>query len=360
MPDLAPDHYELLGVSPKATQDDIKRAFREKIRDAHPDRGGDTETAALLTQAYDTLSDPSHRDEFDRQREPDPQPAPGSDDGRLPHGHPDRVPDTTESATPDRPRPTVVVEVQAASAARKVAVGVLSVAAIAGVVAAWSLISVWLMQDASYLSSDVGEFGHNTAQGIVFISGSLLGMVALFSPARAAAWAVPFAIGLLASLYGQLARAVELPGRWIGELFSDQTWPYWGWAIVAIILASTARAALLNGIVRPIKTGFAEAVGGNSPKSRTSRHAVGEFMDRHTQAGHRCYFTQAPFTRSQAGVPTTVQAIDLFTGQQESAEFVSMAGHDDTQQWVIAVDRRGFEVERISAAQYAAWSGKQR
>ncbi|KIG17945.1 hypothetical protein DB30_02160 [Enhygromyxa salina] len=63
------DHYETLGIHPDATADEIRRAYKKKIRDAHPDKpGGDTEQARLLDEARRTLLDPIARAEFDARR----------------------------------------------------------------------------------------------------------------------------------------------------------------------------------------------------------------------------------------------------------------------------------------------------
>jgi len=45
----------LLGVGLAATPDEIRAAYRRKIADAHPDRGGSHDQAARLTAARDTL-----------------------------------------------------------------------------------------------------------------------------------------------------------------------------------------------------------------------------------------------------------------------------------------------------------------
>lgn len=45
----------VLGVSANATEGEIRRAYRNKMRDAHPDRGGSHDVAARLTAARDTL-----------------------------------------------------------------------------------------------------------------------------------------------------------------------------------------------------------------------------------------------------------------------------------------------------------------
>jgi curved DNA-binding protein CbpA len=54
-------HYETLGVTPTATPSDIKKAYRAKARNHHPDKGGSDADFADLANAYETLIDPSRK-----------------------------------------------------------------------------------------------------------------------------------------------------------------------------------------------------------------------------------------------------------------------------------------------------------
>lgn len=59
------DHYQTLGVAKNATSDEIKKAYRKLASQHHPDKGGDTNTFQQLQTAYDTLSDPIKRQQYD-------------------------------------------------------------------------------------------------------------------------------------------------------------------------------------------------------------------------------------------------------------------------------------------------------
>lgn len=63
---MAKDYYNVLGVDKKATQDDIKKAFRKLAHKYHPDKGdGDEAKFKEVTEAYSVLSDEKKRREYD-------------------------------------------------------------------------------------------------------------------------------------------------------------------------------------------------------------------------------------------------------------------------------------------------------
>ena len=79
------DFYKLLGVSPNANADDIKKAYRKKARELHPDARPDDPAAEAqfkeVARAYETLSDPDTRARYDRFGEAGVSGAGGSGDG---------------------------------------------------------------------------------------------------------------------------------------------------------------------------------------------------------------------------------------------------------------------------------------
>lgn len=66
-------HYETLGVAENTSPDDIKKAYRRLASKHHPDKGGDNATFQNIQIAYDTLSDPQRRQQYDHERKFGPQ-----------------------------------------------------------------------------------------------------------------------------------------------------------------------------------------------------------------------------------------------------------------------------------------------
>jgi molecular chaperone DnaJ len=78
------NYYRVLGVSPKEGEAAIRKAYREKAKMLHPDRAGRDSTARFqeIAEAYEVLSRPDRREEYDRAleavREENRQRAPGA------------------------------------------------------------------------------------------------------------------------------------------------------------------------------------------------------------------------------------------------------------------------------------------
>ncbi len=58
--------YDVLGVKRDASDKEIKTAFRKLAQKYHPDAGGDEAKFKEISEAYDTLSDPKKRKEYDQ------------------------------------------------------------------------------------------------------------------------------------------------------------------------------------------------------------------------------------------------------------------------------------------------------
>ena len=59
-------HYRVLSIPRNATIKEIKSAYRQKAREHHPDKGGCSETFDKVQKAFETLSCPKKREQYDR------------------------------------------------------------------------------------------------------------------------------------------------------------------------------------------------------------------------------------------------------------------------------------------------------
>jgi curved DNA-binding protein CbpA len=89
------NYYRLLHVQPDAPAEIIRSSYRTLMHrmGMHPDMGGDNTRAAMLTEAYETLSNPAKRAQYDSAR---PGPLRGTfreDNGRTEVSAPPALPD---------------------------------------------------------------------------------------------------------------------------------------------------------------------------------------------------------------------------------------------------------------------------
>lgn len=65
------NYYEVLGIEPNCSQNEVKTSFRKRAKEIHPDIQGlysnSHDKMRLLIKAYETLSDPQKRHEYDKK-----------------------------------------------------------------------------------------------------------------------------------------------------------------------------------------------------------------------------------------------------------------------------------------------------
>ncbi len=62
------NYYDILGVSEDASNEQIKKAFKDIAKKEHPDRGGDEARFKEANEAYDTLKNSQKRHDYDTMR----------------------------------------------------------------------------------------------------------------------------------------------------------------------------------------------------------------------------------------------------------------------------------------------------
>ena len=57
--------YEILDAEPQSSHEEIRSRFMQKIKEAHPDKGGSQILAEKIIKAWKTLGDEEKRKEYD-------------------------------------------------------------------------------------------------------------------------------------------------------------------------------------------------------------------------------------------------------------------------------------------------------
>ncbi|WP_455134045.1 DnaJ domain-containing protein [Microbacterium aurum] len=63
---LSASAYEVLGVAPDAAADDLRKAYRLRLRQTHPDTGGDAAAFMQVQRAWEAVATPEARAAYDR------------------------------------------------------------------------------------------------------------------------------------------------------------------------------------------------------------------------------------------------------------------------------------------------------
>ena len=104
-------YYEILGVPPNASPQELKAAHRRLLRQAHPDMGGSAALLDLINEAYDILGDPDRRAQYDsslrNDREDPASRARRSASAREPQASRESGQAAAEPGLPFDPRPAI-------------------------------------------------------------------------------------------------------------------------------------------------------------------------------------------------------------------------------------------------------------
>lgn len=65
---LSASAYEVLGVTPDTGDEDLRRAYRLRLRETHPDTGGDSAVFIHVQRAWELIGTPEGRAAYDRSR----------------------------------------------------------------------------------------------------------------------------------------------------------------------------------------------------------------------------------------------------------------------------------------------------
>lgn len=67
---LSASPYEVLGVDARVSDDELKRAYRKRLRETHPDTGGSAAEFRAVQEAWERIGTPEARAAFNRNRSP--------------------------------------------------------------------------------------------------------------------------------------------------------------------------------------------------------------------------------------------------------------------------------------------------
>ncbi|MBO9626109.1 MAG: DnaJ domain-containing protein [Microbacterium sp.] len=65
---LSASPYEVLGVTPAVADDELRRVYRLRLRETHPDTGGDAAVFIRVQRAWEIIGTPEQRAAYDRSR----------------------------------------------------------------------------------------------------------------------------------------------------------------------------------------------------------------------------------------------------------------------------------------------------